>query len=654
MILASWQAVIRTALVVFFHTIQDWALIKTNLNKIRFALGSLLVFMVIAAPVAGAIQAADPPPSETKAKPRIRSILFEGSQTYPPEELARQITTKTAFWFIRTGEFDQNKVEGDVARLQNLYRDAGYLDATANFATSVSENGLDMTLTFTIDEGEIYAVEAILFEGNATLTLSELEMLISSATGQTVRRPTIDADVRAIQHRYGELGFLYSTIRATRVFSSDPGLVRITYQINEGERFRIGKIAVRGNTRTKDKVVRRALRLYPPDDWFNVNEARDAEKRLRDTKVFSSARVIPIGNEPGLRDAVIDVTEADKAGDFLFALGVTSNSGLVGSIVLDLQNFDLSDPPRDSKEFWSGRAFFGGGQRMRIELQPGTDISRFRIDFTEPYLFDRPLRFDANLYAFGRGRDGYEETRAGFGVSFGKRFETGRLAGWSGELAFRTESVTIDDVDLFSSSEIRDDRGDNVLLAVKGSVARDRTDSRYVPTDGDRLRLSAEQFVGDHNFAKLSFEYDWYRTLSADRLDRKHVLHLRANGGAMLGDSPVYERFFAGGTGSIRGFSFRGVGEHDGIDDNNIGGDFMLLLGAEYNYPIIGDGLRGHVFLDTGAVGPGTMRASIGTGVRFTLDILGPIPIELNLAVPISSEEGDDEQVFSFVLGGLF
>jgi outer membrane protein insertion porin family len=636
------------------RTIRDCSLIRVHSNiALRPVCFALAIAMMSA--VVGAQQTAAPtPPAPKENQPRIRSILFEGSNAFTTKELARQITTKTAFWFIRPGDFEQNKVEIDTARLQNFYRDAGYLDATATFATSLSDDGLDMTLTFTINEGDTYAIETILFEGNATLSVDELKALISSTEGETVRRPTIDTDVRAIQQRYGELGFLYSSVRALRVFSETPGQVRITYQIHEGERYRIGKIAVRGNTRTKDKVVRRALRLYPPDDWFNINEAREAEKRLRNTKIFSSARVIPVGNQPDVRDAVIDVTETDKAGDFLFALGVTSNSGLVGSVVLDLQNFDLSDPPRDSKEFWAGRAFFGGGQRLRIELQPGTQLSRFRIDFTEPFLYDQPLRFDANLYAFTRGRDGYGETRTGLAVSFGKRFETGRLTGWSGELAFRTEAVTVDDLQLFSSSEIRNDKGSNLLLSVKASVARDRTDSRFVPTDGDRIRLSAEQFIGDRNFAKLTFDYDWYKTLRADRMDRKHVLHLQANGGAILGDSPVFERFFAGGTGSIRGFAFRGVGEYDGIDKNNIGGDFMLLLGAEYSYPIIGDKFRGHVFLDTGAVGQGPMRAAIGTGVRFTLDIIGPVPIELNLAMPVSSDRNDDQQIFSFVLGGLF
>ncbi len=588
---------------------------------------------------------------------RIRKIVFEGNASLPARELKRQIVTKTALWFFRTGAFDEDGTETDVARLANYYRDYGFLDARASYRKEVSEDGRDLTIVFTIEEGIQYAIEDIQFRGNAELSAEELAELIESGMGATVRRRQVDADARAIRTRYGELGFLYAGVRAIRVFSDTPGLVRITFEIAEGEQFRVGRIAVRGNTRTKDKVIRRTLDLYPPDDLFNLTAAKNAEQQLLSTRIFSSARVLPVGNAPGVRDAVIDVTEAEKSGDFLFGFGVTSNSGLVGSVVLDLQNFDLFDPPRTLSELFKFRAFTGGGQRMRIELQPGTDLGRFRIDFTEPYLFDKPIRLDTGVYLFERGREGYTERRGGATVSVGKRFQRGRFRGWSGELALRVETVNIDDIDLFASGELRDDEGSNLMPSVKGTLVRDRTDNRYLPSSGDRLRISYQQFgipVGDHVFGKANVRYNWYKTLSTDRLERKRVLHLRSEGGVILGNAPVFERYFAGGTGSIRGFEFRGVGERDGIDDTNVGGDFLVLLGAEYSYPVYGENLRGHVFFDTGTAGGGAYRASIGTGIRLTINLLGPLPIEVNLAVPISSDSDDDEQVFSFMVGGLF
>jgi len=588
---------------------------------------------------------------------RIRKILFEGNVNIPDGELKKELETKTAFWFIRTGAFDSDLVDGDVARVQNYYRDQGFLDAKAAYRKELSADGADLTLVFTIEEGTRYAIEDIQIHGNAALGTEELASLLVSHVGKTVKRPQIDADVKAVHERYGTLGYIDAKVRAVRVFSDNPGFVRITIEIEEGGQFRVGRVAVRGNARTKDKVVRRALNLYPPDDLFSLTEAKEAEKRLTESRIFSSARVLPVGDAPGVRDAVIDVVEAEKAGDFLFGVGVTSNSGLVGSIVLDLQNFDFFDRPRSWAEFFKLRSFFGGGQRLRIELQPGTEVSRFRIDFTEPYLFDKPLRFDASLYLFERSRDGYQERRIGQSPSLGKRFERGRLQGWTGEIAFRSESVTVDDVDLFASNEIRDDEGDNLLTAVKASLVRDRTDNRFVPTKGDRLRLSYEQIGllgGDYSFGKFTTGYNWYKTLAVDRQERKNVLQLRAESGAIVGDAPVFERFYAGGTGSVRGFEFRGIGERDGIDDNNVGGDYLILMGAEYSYPLYGDNLRGHVFLDTGTAGAGAYRAAVGTGVRLTINVFGPLPLEFNLAFPVSSGDGDDEQVFSFLVGSIF
>jgi outer membrane protein insertion porin family len=378
---------------------------------------------------------------------------------------------------------------------------------------------------------------------------------------------------------------------------------------------------------------------------------------LLDTRIFGSAKVYPVGDAPDVRDVVIDVTEAEKAGDFLFGVGVTSNSGIVGNIVLSLQNFDLYDWPRTWSELFRLRSFFGAGQQFRLELQPGTELTRFRLDFTEPYLLDRPLRFDVSAYLFERGRDSYDEQRRGAMVSLGKRFERGRLLGWSGEVALRIENAVVDDLDLFAAREIREYEGSNLMTSLKVSAVRDRTDSRFVPTQGDRLRFGYEQFGvlgGDHVFGKVTAGYTWFKTLHTDLLERKSVLQLRADGGVVIGDAPIFERFYGGGTGSIRGFEFRGVGPREGIEDDNVGGDYLILLGGEYAFPLVGDNVRGLFFIDSGAVGSGPWRASIGTGVRFTIDVFGPLPLEIDLAVPVLSDEDDEERIFSFQIGTLF
>lgn len=588
---------------------------------------------------------------------RIRKISFQGNGTFSSFRLSWLIKTSTAFWFFRPGVFDKDEVEGDVSRIQGFYRDEGFLDAQVNYLATASDEGRRLHLTFTIDEGTRYKVESVEFKGQTVFADTELAALIKSNVEGIAKPPRIDADAKAIQTRYGELGYINATCRAVRVFSSSPGYVKITFEVTEGEQFRVGEITVRGNARTKDKVARRALNLYPPDDLFNLTEARDAERKLRETRIFSAARVVPTGDKPGVRDALVDVTEADKTGDFIFGFGITSNSGLVGNLVLDLFNFDIEDTPRSWKEFVKFRSFFGGGQRLRLELQPGTEVNRFRIDFTEPYLFDRPLRFDTSFYLFERDRDGYTESRVGGSVSLGKRFDRGVFQGWSGEIATKLENVDVDDVDLLASRQIRKDEGSNLLTSLKGTMVLDRTDSRLLPTTGDRLRFAYEQFGalgGDHLFGKFTTGYTWYYPVFVDAQDRKSVLELSAEGGAIAGDAPVFERYYAGGTGSIRGFEFRGVSPRDGLQKNAVGGDTLLLMGAEYSYPLYGENLRGMIFVDSGTVDFDVLRVAVGTGVRFTIELFGPLPIELNLAVPVVRDEDDEEQFFSFLIGTVF
>ena len=591
---------------------------------------------------------------------RVRKIIYEGNTAIPARTLNGQITTKTYLWIFRDGKFDPETVENDALAVQSYYRDQGYLDARASYRTEFSPDGQDLTLTFTVAEGTRYAIESIAFRGNTVFSDAQLQEKMRLAVGDPIQRLLLDKDVKDIQTLYGEQGYIYAEVEAERVFSQAPGLVNLTVAITEGELIHVGRIVVRGNERTKDKVVRRAFELYP-EDVFNASEARAAEKRLIDTQIFGKANISPVGTTPGVRDALINVEESAKAGDLLFGVGVTSNSGLVGSVVVDIKNFDLFDWPRSFAEFIKLKSFHGAGQRLRIEAQPGTELNRFRIDFTEPYFLDKPITFGLGLYYFTRERDEYDEERIGMNVSFGKRITKGFLKDWFAEIAFRIENVDIDPEDWLTADEIQDDAGNSVLTSVKGTLVRDRTDSRFLPTRGDRFRVSYEQagvLGGDYSFGKLTADYAWHRTLYTDVQDRKSVLLLHADAGAIIGDAPVFEKFYAGGIGSLRGFRFRGVSPRSGYRDDAIGGDLLLLCGPEYSFPIYGEMLRGVVFSDMGTVGDGYSidgwRVTVGAGVRLLLEFLGPVPMEFNVAFPVASQSEDDEQVFSFFIGAVF
>lgn len=591
---------------------------------------------------------------------RVRGIVFEGNTGIADKELRKQITTNTYVWIFRDGRFDEDTIEADAASVQNYYRDQGYLDCRVSYRLEFAPNQEDLTVTFTVVEGTRYLVESIAYSGAEVFAESDLAARTTLEVGGPILQDRLDRDVKSIQTLYGENGYIYVRVRALRVFSETPGFVLVTIEIIEGNQYYVGRIVPRGNERTQDKVVRRELDLFP-GDVYNTTKATEAEESLRLTQIFSTATVTPVGDQPDVRDVLINVEESRKAGDFIFGFGVTSNSGLVGSIILDIKNFDLFDTPRSFEEFVKLRSFHGAGQRLRIEAQPGTELNRFRIDFTEPYFLDQKLRFDLSAYYFDRRRIEFDERRIGGNVSFGKRLPRGWLKDWYAELALRLEQVNISGVDIFSARDIRDDEGNSVLTSAKVSVVRDRTDSRFLPTRGDRLRVSYEQvgvLGGEHFFGKLVGNYTWHTTLYTDAQERKHVLSLDGTAGAILGDAPVFERFYAGGIGSIRGFQFRGVSPRQGFDDDAIGGDLLLLFSTEYSFPLYGELLRGLVFSDMGTVERdfelSNWRVALGAGIRLHLDFFGPVPLEFDVAAPVIRNGDDEEQVFSFFIGASF
>ena len=592
---------------------------------------------------------------------RVRKIRFEGSAAISDRELRSRISVKTYIPLFRTGDFNPDVAENDAAGLQNLYRERGFLDGRVSYRTEPLEAVGDLAVVFIIEEGVRYSVAEVRFAGNVALSDSELQSAMQLQPGAIIRQDHLTKDLDALKQAYGQRGFLYAVVSPTRVFTETPGEVVLTFTFGEGAPYTVGEIVIRGNEQTKDAVVRRELRFFP-EDLFDTTKIKDGEKKIRGTGLFQSAKITPVGDQPGVRDVIVDVTEIEDSTRFMIGGGVGSNSGIAGTLSFESRNFDLFDWPRSAGEFVRGRAFRGAGQYFRAELSPGTEISSFRIDFREPYLMGRPLRFGSSLYFFQRGRSDYDERRMGTVLSLGKSLTEGLLKGWSAEVAFRLENVRIDDLEYFPAEDILDAEGDNLLMSLQGRLVRNRTDRRFSPTRGDVLSLSYEQAVGDFTFGKLQASYRWYKTLKVDDLDRRSVLGLKSEVGYIVGDAPVFERFYAGGLGSLRGFGFRGVTPRDGPffdDDQRIGGEFKFLAGAEYSFPLFATAVRGVVFSDMGTVEEdlelSSWRASAGFGVRiFIENYFGPIPLEFNLAFPLAKDSDDDTQAFSFAMGITF
>lgn len=590
---------------------------------------------------------------------RVRKIRFEGNRAFSRQRLKKHIQTKTWAWVFRSGRYDAEQVQRDADDLRNFYRKAGYLDGQVTPRLEFRPNRTDLDVTFLISEGPRYLVRAFHFEGNSVFSDDELLATMKLRVGRPYIHDVATADVKRIAQQYGDLGYIYARATPDWVYAAGEDAVDVTIKLSEGDLYRVGRIVVRGNEQTQDRVVRRELRFYSGQP-YNVSTVEKAEQRLYETRLFSDAKITPLGEEPGLRDALVEVTETETS-TLLFGVAVGSDNGVMGNISIENRNFDLFDWPRSFGELFRGRAFKGAGQTMKLQFEPGTEVTRGRIDFREPYLFDRPISLGVSGYVFQRGRPEFTEERGGGMVSFGRRFQKGFLKDWIGEIALRAELIDIGGTDLWTAREILADAGSSTMTSAKVSLVRDRTDSFFRPSQGDRFSVSLEQagvLGGDYSFSKLSMGYWRHYTLRTDVFDRKSILSLRGKGGYIFGDVPVFERFFGGGIGSIRGFAFRGVSPRAGLADDRVGGKFLLLSGAEYSFPIYGKSLRGLLFTDMGTVeddfGLTEWRVSVGFGARILIHYFGPIPLSFDFGFPISKGADDDEQVFSFTFGATF
>ena len=442
-------------------------------------------------------------------------------------------------------------------------------------------------------------MDRVRFEGNAIFPSQTLAGRLQLKNGAFYTEASLQHDITAIRDAYGELGYVEADVGSRYLYKDQPGVVDVVFTITEGRQVHLGDILVRGNDITQGHVVRRELGVYP-QQLYNTVAIERSRKRLTETGLFGKVEMRRVDKTDKVSDLLVHVEEGQTA-TFAIGAGISTRDGLIGDISYTERNFDLFGwlSPGHATGL---RKFRGAGQQLNIVARPGTEVNEFFVNWLEPYLMDHPYSLGSKTFFYNRQFDDYDETRYGEIASLGHRFENG----WYTELADRIEGVDLSNLDSDIAPEIREDAGTHIIDGIKGTVVRDRTDSRWLPSTGDRLTLSYEEVVLDYTFGVANADYDIYRTIYVDSHDRKHILAGRVTAGKIFGDAPVFERFYAGGTGSVRGFEYRGISPRSKFNDDAIGGNTLLLAGTEYNFPLFGDPesgeLRGVVFMDTGTV----------------------------------------------------
>ncbi len=593
-------------------------------------------------------------------KVQIKALRVEGNSAFSGKELLARVRSQAQkpllFW--RKTELNRNQLDLDAATIREYHRDRGYLDAEVSRRIDMAPNQREAVVTFVVDQGRRYLVADIRIAGNVIFSDQQIIAAIPLKVGQVFSRQAAVKTRDAVLDLYGKLGFIETTVEIGRLFHETQPRVDLQITIDEGQPYLVGSVHVRGNSVTKDKVILHEVRGMTPGRRFDRTQVQKTEQRLRESALFGQAHVTVLGEpDEQVRDVLIEVEEVNT-GSVSIGLGVSSDLGLLGAITLTQKNFDIVDTPESFRELVTGQAFRGAGQYFSLELAPGIETSRYSMSFGEPHIFDTNYSLSTRTFFYQRDRDDWTEGRYGGTVGLGRRF--GDV--WSAGANVRAEVVDITDIDAGAPTDIFAVAGDSLLTTAGLTVSRNTTDSNLFPTRGSRLSLGVEQagLLGDYDFTTLSLNFNKFWTVEEDFLGRKTVLSLRSNVGHIVsGEAPTFERLYAGGHRNFRGFEYRGVGPRGitpggATTDEAVGGDWMFLLGLEYNIPVYKELVRTVFFVDTGTVDTdlslSRYRVSVGAGIRFQLPILGQAapPVAVDLAVPVLKEEGDQTQLISF------
>jgi outer membrane protein insertion porin family len=579
----------------------------------------------------------------------VRKIRFEGNRHIAARDLRKKMNQKTVnwlSWITGVGRYNPDDLQWDLETIRRAFLDQGYLDAKVYAPRVAAWRPKKLAIDIQVEEGAQYRIREVAVEG---ATLFEAPVLSAAAkikAGDIASLAAIEKGAQAIRDYYGDRGYIRTDVRP--VLDADPAehTVRVVFRVREGTLAFIRKIEIRGNSVTKDKVIRREI-IVNPGEVFSEPKVRTSERRLRNLGYFEYVTSQPESTAvPDSFDLVFDVEEK-KTGMFMVGVGFSSVDALLGFVELQQGNFDLFGWPR----------FQGGGQKLKLRAQAGTRRTDYEISFVEPWFLDRRLSLGVDLFqheARNLNSD-YDQLNRGGAVSLGWPLSTyDRMT-----LRYGLEEIDIFNVSSNASSIIQDEKGVSTKSEVTLEVSHDTRDSFFVPTRGNRssasVSVSGGPLLGDTQVYSLQARSSQYWPLWFD-----HVLNLRGWIGVVdaYGDEdrvPIFERFFLGGARTVRGFRYRDVGPRD-ERRTPIGGKSVFNASLEYTVPVA-EKVRLAAFYDTGMVWTeayeynfNQLNSAAGVGIRF--DFPG-FPIQFDYAWPIETDEYNDRPSgrFSFWIG---
>lgn len=575
---------------------------------------------------------------EEGSKVRIKKITIEGNKAISAKKIKSVMETKE-WWFFSfvtsSGYYRKALMDSDVERIRNLYFNNGFIKAAVGEPkVQLTADKKGMVITIPVSEGEQFKVSSVEFSGNKIFSDDVIKRRITMVPNTPFSKETLTRDILSLSELYSENGYAVATITPELIPDETKKLVAVTIKIDEGDRYSIGRIEISGNTKTRDKVIRREVRL-DEGDVFNSSLLRRSYERINNLNYFETVEIIP-KPRPEEKLVDLDVRVKEKPTGFLsVGGGYSSVDKLIGMVDLTQANL------------------FGKGQLLKIRGELGGQSAFYDISFRDPWFMDKEISFSASLYNLTREYIEYKRKAFGFGFGFGKSLSEYVR----GEIAYKIEQATIYDVADDASVIIKDQKGTKITSSITPFVVRDSRDNYLDPSRGSRnsIYFTYAGIFGDNYFVKSEIDSAWFFPLG------KTTAMLRGRFGVARGiwgkELPLYERFYVGGLYTVRGLDFAEAGPKDPKTGDAIGGTEELIFNVEYIFPIITDiKLKGVVFLDVGNAYEdfdefGTLRYTTGVGVRW-ISPFGPIRVEWGYN--LDRKPGENASKIEFAFGTLF
>lgn len=611
---------------------------------------------------------------------QIEDIVFHGNEALTRKELQKHMETKASTFFNR-GRFERSVFERDLERLRLLYQSRGFLDAEVRERPfQITEAAPDsrwqkrvMVIHIDITEGPVYKVGEVRFdiaakEGEEPVYSDpELREVLETLPGEPYSPITVREDQKRIRDLYGEKGRIFTDVDAQRVLPEEGHVADVVFRIEESPPIRVGEILITGLEKTQERVVRREMDLYP-GEVFDSGALKKSIRRLNRLNFFKQLDVnasdyVKKGSAEDQANILIDLEEV-RTGQFSAGVGLSSSSGVVGMFSLKQRNFDRTDHPDSIRDLLSGEAYTGAGEYFGIETRIGGDTRDFSVNFVNPWIFNRPIRFGTGFEYSDRDWYSHDETRRGGYLLLGRNIFGDR---WDISAKYSLQNIGISNLVDDASPTLKEEEGNNWVSRMTLRLTYDSRDSLFTPTEGWYASFQQEvaggPFGGTKDFWRSKADAVHFWTFFEDKQERPHVLALRGEAAIAdeYGDSdnvPFYDRWYAGGIGSLRGFDFHTVCPRDASGDP-IGGEGMLTASVEYFFPIFTEQIRGSVFYDAGAVWAQyddmdtDWRTAAGLGLHMRTP-LGPMPVRLYFSKPLNHKDGDDTATVQFNIGAYF